>query len=234
MRTSTAVATCSRPQAGRRRQLQRLAGLPLLALLPAAAMADAYVDYFRAIRIDDGPAVKKLLQRGFDPNTIEESRGDTGMIMALREEAMDVFRVLLAAPGTDLEAKAFNGDTALMIACFKGNLPAVQALLEKGAEVNRPGWTPLHYAAYSGNNDIVRLLLDKSAYIDAESPNKTTPMMMAAMAGKIYTVKLLLDEGADATLRNALGMNAIDFAVKHDHPDIAEGLTHRLRKAGKL
>lgn len=227
MRRGTTIAS-------RRRSLARLTALALLAAVPLSAAAGSYVDFFRAVKIDDGPKVRSLLQRGFDPNAIEETRGDTGMILALREEAMDVFRVLLNAPGVDLEARAFNGDNALMIACFKSNKPAVEALLEKGAQVNRPGWAPLHYAAFAGNNEIVQMLLDKSAYIDAESPNKTTPLMMAAMAGKIYTVKLLLDEGADLTLRNAAGMDAVDFAVKHDHPDIAEGLTHRLRKMGKL
>ena len=86
----------------------------------------------------------------------------------------------------------------------------------------------------SGNNKIVQLLLDKSAYIDAESPNKTTPIMMAARGGHIYTVKLLLDEGADATLRNAQGLSAIDMATMYKHKDIAEGLVYRLKKAGKL
>jgi ankyrin repeat protein len=147
---------------------------------------------------------------------------------------LGVFDALLNARGIDLEAKARNGDTALMIASFKANLPAVKALIDKGAEVNKTGWTPLHYAASIGNNDIVSLLLEKSAYIDAESPNKTTPIMMAARAGHIMTVKLLLDEGADATLKNDAGMTAIDFAEKHEFRDIAEGLTYRLKKAGKL
>lgn len=204
------------------------------AIAPASAFAGAYDDFFRAVKMDDAQVVKSLLARGFDPNAVEEERGDTGMILAMREGSMKVFDVLLNAPDIDLEIGAKNGDTALMIACFKGNRPAVEALLQKGAEVNRPGWTPLHYAAAIGNNDIVKLLLDKSAYIDAESPNKTTPIMMASRGGHIYTVKLLLDEGADATLKNDLGMSAIDFAEKFNHKDIAEGLTHRLRKAGKL
>jgi len=206
----------------------------LAALLPQLAFGGAYDDFFRAVKIDDAPAIKSLLARGLDPNLIEAERGDTGLILALRENSMQVFDALLNARDLNIEAKALNGDTALMIACFKGNKPAVEALLEKGAEVNRPGWAPLHYAAAIGNNEIVKLLLDKSAYIDAESPNKTTPIMMAARGGHILTVKLLLDEGADASLKNELGMTAIDFAEKYEFRDIAEGLTHRLKKAGKL
>lgn len=214
-----------------------IAILPIFAiamLMHGSALAGAYEDFFRAVKVDNAGAVKSLLARGLDPNLIEPERSDTGLILALREDSKRVFEVLLNTDGVDLEAKARNGDTALMIACYKGNKPAVEALLAKGVEVNRPGWTPLHYAAASGNNEIVKLLLDKFAYIDAESPNKTTPIMMAARGGHIMTVKVLLDADADATLKNELGMSAIDFAEKFGHRDIVEGLGYRFRKAGKL
>ncbi len=218
----------------RRKCIGMLSCVTFAILTPSLTFGGAYEDFFRAVKIDDAGTIRALLARGLDPNLIDEERGDTGLILALRESSMKVFGVLLSVPEIDIEAKARNGDTALMIACFNGNKPAVDALLAKGAEVNRPGWTPLHYAAANGHNDIVKILLDKSAYIDAESPNKTTPIMMAARGGHIYTVKLLLDEGADAMLKNDLGMTAIDFAKKHEFKDIVEGLTYRLRKAGKL
>ena len=218
----------------RRAGIAKLTALLLAPLISLPASAGAYDDFFRAVKLNDARTIKSLLARGLDPNLIEAERGETGLMLALRENSSAVFETLLNARNIDLEAKARNGDTALMIASFKGNLPAVNALIEKGAEVNKTGWTPLHYAASIGNNDIVRLLLEKSAYIDAESPNKTTPIMMAARAGHIMTVKLLLDEGADATLKNDAGMTAIDFAQKHEFKDIAEGLTYRLKKAGKL
>ncbi len=201
---------------------------------PIAALAGSFDDFFKAIQLDDASAVKSLLQRGFDPNTIENVRGDTGLIMALRDNSVKVVEVLLNAPKINYEIRSRNGDTALMIAAYKGNKNVVKAMLEKGAEANQTGWTALHYAAAVGDNDIVKILLEHSAYLDAESPNKTTPMMMAARAGKIMTVKLLLDEGADATLKNDQGLTAIDLARRHDHADIADGLTYQLKKAGKL
>lgn len=202
--------------------------------LPGATLAGSFDDYFKSVKIDDAATVAALLRRGIDPNMIDGERGETGLILALREQSMKVFQVLLDTDGINLEARALNGDTALMIAAYKGNKQAVEALLARNAEVNKPGWTALHYAAAIGDNDIVQRLLDKSAYIDAESPNKTTPIMMAARGGHILTVKLLLDEGADATLKNEQGMTAIDLARKYDHNDIVEGLTYRLKKAGKL
>jgi ankyrin repeat protein len=218
----------------RRHVLQALAATGLVLCLPELAFGGAYEDWFKAVKLDLDDQVRALLRRGIDPNTVDEERGDTGLILAVREGSAKVFNLLLQTKEVNLDARSRNGDTALMLAAYKNNLAAVQALLAKGAEPNQTGWTALHYAATVGNNDIVQLLLDRSAYIDAESPNQTTPIMMAARGGHILTVKLLLDEGADATLKNGAGMTAIDFARAGGFNDIVEGLTYRLKKAGKL
>jgi ankyrin repeat protein len=218
----------------RRRWLSAIPAIAALAFMPHLAFAGAYDDFFRAVEVNNAGKVRSLLSQGLDPNIIEPERGDSGLILALREDSMKVFDVLVNAKGINLNIRSRNGDTALMIASYKSNKRAVEKLLAQGAEVNQQGWTALHYGSAAGSNDIVRILLDKSAYIDAESPNGTTPIMMAARGGHIKTVKLLLDEGADASLKNELGMSAIDFAMKYNHKDIAEGLTHRLKKAGKL
>jgi uncharacterized protein len=88
--------------------------------------------------------------------------------------------------------------------------------------VNKTGWTPLHYAATAGHVQLISMLLAKYAYIDAESPNKTTPLMMAAHYGTAGAVKLLLEEGADPSLKNDLGLTAIDFAQRANKTDSVE------------
>jgi ankyrin repeat protein len=218
----------------RRNCLKLMAVVGATVAMPLLSYAGAYDDYFQAIKANDDVTISALLKRGFDPNTIEPTRGDSGLIIAIRENATRVLPLLLNARGIDIDQKASNGDTPLMLAAFKANKAVVQVLLDKGATVNKDGWTPLHYAAASGNNDIVQMLLDKSAVLDALSPNGTTPIMMAARGGNILTVKLLLDAGADATLKNQQGMTAIDFARDAGNTDIVDGLTYRLKKAGKL
>jgi ankyrin repeat protein len=68
----------------------------------------------------------------------------------------------------------------------------------------------------------MELLLDEHAYIDAASPNGTTPLMMAAHYGTPAAVKLLLDGGADPALKNEQGLSAIDFAQRASRSDVAE------------
>ena len=182
--------------------------------------ANSYDDFFVAIRRDDASTVTALIARGFDPNT-PDPKGQNGLMMALAEPALKAAQALLDAPKIDVNARNRQDETPLMIAALKGETGMVRELIAKGADINKPGWTPLHYAATRGHLEIMSLLLDDSAYIDAASPNGTTPLMMAASYGTPAAVKLLLDEGADPTLRNQKGLSAIDFAQRANRPDSA-------------
>ena len=223
------------PQDPSRRTMFAAALLPGLDRLLEAftGSSGSWNEWFRAVRHDDVNRCRSLIARGFDVNTLDGDRFDTGLIIAVRERSTKVFRLLLDTPGINVDARSRNGDTALMVAAFLSDAVAVQALLERGAEVNRPGWTPLHYAASSGGVLVIRLLLDHDAYIDAESPNKTTPLMMAARAGRREAVQYLLDEGADLSLKNDAGLNASDFARAQGHVDIAANLDARLQQAAR-
>ncbi|MGI4777376.1 MAG: ankyrin repeat domain-containing protein [Janthinobacterium lividum] len=193
-----------------------------------SANADSFSDFFRAVRSDNASGVKSLLQRGFDPNTRDE-KGQTGLLLALREPSPRVIDVLLASPKTNVEARNESDESPLMLAAIRGQRDLVQKLLARDADINKPGWTPLHYAASStatsGQVEIMKLLLDKYAFIDAQSPNGTTPLMMAAMYGSTASVKLLLDEGADTAMKNQQGMTAMDFAKRGNRPDAIQLLS---------
>ncbi|MFZ6765937.1 ankyrin repeat domain-containing protein [Undibacterium sp. Di26W] len=207
--------------------------LALSLMMSAPARADAYDDFVFAVRFDQVNTVREFLQKGMDVNSVESTRGESVLMITLREKSMKVFPVLLTHPDLKLEARAMNGDTVLMLACYLGNLQAVKALIERGAEINQPGWTALHYAAVNGNKEIIALLLEHSAYIDTESPNKTTPLMMAARSGKMNAVALLLDEGADPSLKNDLGLTALDFANEVEQREIAAFLKERMQTTKK-
>lgn len=178
------------------------------------AAANPSVDFFRAVGVDNDRTVKELLAGGFDPNTAND-KGQVGLYLAMREESWKVATALLAHPATRVDATTPADETPLMMAAMRGNAEWAQRLLDRGAALNRAGWTPLHYAA-SGTSGtsaaVVKLLLDRGAAIDAPSPNRSTALMMAARYGPQEAAELLLARGADPKLRNDRDLTAADFA----------------------
>ena len=204
-----------------------LAGLTGLAGL-SVAHAGSFDDFFRAVRQDNPAKIQELLSRGFDANTQDE-KGRNALCLALSEETLHVAKTLIDWPQTDLNKPNAADESPLMLAAIKGHLELAQLLVKKGADINKAGWTPLHYAASSGHLPIIALLLENHAYIDAESPNGTTPLMMAAMYGTPAAVNLLLQEGADAKLKNQQGLTAVQFAQQANRLDSVEVIAAFLR-----
>jgi ankyrin repeat protein len=207
--------------------LKALAGLVVFAV-SLAAPASSFDDFFKAVQVDNASEVMSLLNRGFDANT-RDIQGQTGLLIAVREPSPRVLQALLDWPHTDVEARNFKDESPLMLAALKGQKALVTQLIERGADVNKPGWTPLHYAATSGQVAIMQQLLDEYAFIDAQSPNGTTPLLMAALYGSDAAVKLLLDEGADPLMKNELNMTAVDFARRVGRAKAAEMISAAMR-----
>jgi hypothetical protein len=201
----------------------------VLALAFSLARAGSYDDFFMAVKRDDAQTVQALLQRGFDPNTLDPA-GRHGLFVALQEGSLKVADVLVAAPKTKVEWRNAKDESPLMIACFKGYKDLARKLIARDADVNKTGWAPLHYAATGGHVEVILMLLDENAYIDAASPNKSTPLMMAAMYGSTAAVRALLEAGADPTLRNELGLSAVDFAQRGNRRDAAETIAAAIRE----
>jgi ankyrin repeat protein len=176
-----------------------------------SARADAYVDFFRAVNIDNASTVTDLLARGFDPNTKSES-GQVALFLAMREDAPKVAAALLASPALNVDATNAMGETPLMMAALKGRLDWAKKLIERGAKVQKPGWSPVHYAATGPSTELLAMLLDRGAEINALAPNRNTPLMMAARYGPEDSVKLLLQRGADKKLINDRNLSAADMA----------------------
>ncbi|OIP14656.1 MAG: hypothetical protein CO105_12395 [Comamonadaceae bacterium CG_4_9_14_3_um_filter_60_33] len=182
--------------------------------------AGSYDDFFTAIKHDDAGQISALLNRGFDPNTVDPT-GSAALIVAIQNASFKVTQALINHPKIKVEVRNAADESPLMLAALKGENLLCQGLIQKGAEVNKTGWAPLHYAATNGHLEVMQLLLAHYAYIDAASPNNTTPLMMAAHYGTPDSVKLLLDAGADPMLRNDLGLTAIDFANRANRADSA-------------
>jgi ankyrin repeat protein len=192
------------------------------------AYGGSYEDFFIAIKRDDPQVIQELLSRGFDANAPSPD-GQHGLYLALREPSLKVAQVLARWPKTDVDQRNGADETPLMMASLKGHTGLVRQLVARGADVNKPGWAPLHYAATGGHVEIIGILLEQHAFIDAESPKGTTPLMMAAHYGTPAAVRALLAAGADPLMRNQLGLTAQDFAFRASRPEVAELIAAQIR-----
>jgi len=200
-------------------------------LFNSIATAGSYEDFFQAIRNDEVKVISNLLSRGFDPNTVSLN-AEPAILNCLVHGSLQAFELIAKQAKTNLNVRNPHGESPLMLVSLKGHMALAKLLVSRQADINHPGWTALHYAATGGHADIIQLLLDESAYIDAESPNGTTPLMMAARYGNAKSVQLLLNEGADFQIKNQLGLTALDFAVQGNRPDAIQLLLSVMKTSG--
>ena len=134
----------------------------------------------------------------------------------------------LMKQGVRCDAADQEGHTALMYAAFNGHSEIVLYLLDAGAEINRVdflGRTALLYGSTGPFPETVSILLDRGA-----DPNKVdtdehfSPLMHAAAEGHLEVVKVLLEHGADRSLRDVDGDNAASFAAQGGHLQVVEYL----------
>ena len=141
------------------------------------------------------PALKKDLNLTLI-NAVENPRGESPY-----EDGLTEMVAGLLARGADVDARASDDATALMLAAKNGHTEIIAKLLDQGADVNaviRPdGGTALMFAALNGHTEIVAQLLDRGADFNAERTDGVTALMYAALNGHTETVALLLDRGAD-------------------------------------
>jgi uncharacterized protein len=200
----------------------------LIGLLGASssAKAGAYEDMLQAIHLDDEKTITELFRRGMDVDTVSP-KGETLLMLAVREGKPSVVKTILAARPR-LHARNPLGESALMLATILGHAEIAKLLLDAGAPVNQPGWTPLIYAAARNRVDIGRMLIAKGADINAAAENGTTALMMAAREGHLPMLLMLLEHGADAKYVSPFGHSALGNAQDRGHAEIEAVL----RRAG--
>lgn len=208
----------------RLRKFKRQMGLGIagmvLCTVAAAATPSRLWDDIAHDRVTD---VKTLLSRGTDPNAIN-AKGEPAIMQAIRDGAWGVYDTLASNRRTRVNITNIHDETPLMYLALTGQTKRAQALIARGAEVNRLGWTPLHYAASKGHAGTVKMLIARKAIINAPAPDGTTALMMAAFSGSEPVVRMLISAGADVTTRNLQGKSAVDWARLRKHDALAAKL----------
>lgn len=112
----------------------------------------------------------------------------------------------------------------LHFAARDGDLTRARMLLADGADPNTfddLNYTPLHYAVKHDHHDMVSLLLTYGADVNAHNESRigNTPIREMASNCSLAMAKLLLDAGADPTIRGWMQLNALDVAKDRKRGD---------------
>jgi uncharacterized protein len=164
-----------------------------------------------------------LLEEGAKVNS-RDRNGDSPLNMAAAKGNVALANVLLKA-NADVNLANVAGVTPLMGAAFSGNVEILRKLLAAGAKiepVDRVKKNAATYAAGSGCSDCLVELMKAGTQINARLDNDLTLLMWAAAYGHEATVRLLLAEGADRTLKDARGKTAYDMANEGNHLNVAK------------
>ncbi|KAI0527667.1 hypothetical protein KFK09_003272 [Dendrobium nobile] len=83
----------------------------------------------------------------------------------------------------------------------------------------------LHIAAANGHDEMLSMLLERWNHPDVLNRHKQTPLMLAAMRGKIACVEKLLQAGANILMFDSLnGRTCLHYAAYYGHSDCLESI----------
>ena len=111
-----------------------------------------------------------------------------------------------------------------MIAAFEGRLDAFSVFIERKSDLTLKNNIGMGDAAMGGNNVIIVRLLSLGLDIDSRSTNGATPLMIAALCGRLDAFSVLIERKSDPTLKDNNGWTLLHYAAKDGNNVIIEKL----------
>lgn len=143
--------------------------------------------------------VQQFLVLGYSPDTVN-SKGIPLLILAIRNRHRELAHLLIEAKADVNKVSADRGSSALMESVVQGDMEMVEALLERGADLN------------------------------LRSKNGQTALMLAIGEGRSEIARLLIERGADLTPADALGMTAKKYAELFKQKEILSLIEERMKE----
>ena len=170
----------------------------------------------RGVTMNDIPSIRLILAQSFHD-------GMNPLMLAARDGNVAAVKNLVTY-GCPLNAQDNRGYTALIYACRDGFFSIVQFLLAAGADASlstKFGYSPLHAASINGYASIVSLLCE---YVDPNTQDSEgfTPLICACMNNHADVVATLIQNGAQLSLADVSGRDAVVHAIDESSIQVIE------------
>lgn len=154
--------------------------------------------------------------------TVSKLQGAAG-----KGDLVAVMKHLEKHPG-DVNERDQRGLTALHWASYRGHLPVVRYLLERGAAPslgNDAGYRPLMVASREGWSEVVACLLDGGADIDSVTADGRSALMFAALYAKnVGLIQILIGGGGNPNHRESSGATVLMYGAMGGNAAVASAL----------
>jgi len=180
---------------------------------------------FAAMFNPNPDAINVLVELGADKNARSNTTEDTFIAASRWNKSTEVIQRLIDL-GFNVNGRTIeNGKTALMYAAnYNENPDVLRVLIENGANVNLKSLGGLYEGdtalAFScrffalGNVEKCKILLEAGCNINERNAFGQTPLIIA-IKSELFNediIKLLLQNGADASIKDNEGKTALDYA----------------------
>jgi uncharacterized protein len=119
-----------------------------------------------------------------------------------------------------------DGETALILAASRGDLPIVKTLLGRQADPNindKGGFTALFRALAGRHHEVAELILAQPKLnLNQRGLNRVTALISYASRDRADIVKSLIDRGADVTLQDGDGDTALHLTVQNGNAELTK------------
>lgn len=181
-------------------------------------------EIFDAIKNNDLPKIKSLIERDASLINIKDASGNIPLHIAAIKGSVAVTELLIKN-GAEIDAANNILRTPLFESITNGKDEVSKLLIEKGAGVNTKDKnynTPLHLAAQYNRTAVAELLLAGGADIESRDRNQYTPFNFGTrcQTSGVEILELLMKKGADINAKDNAGNNAFMNAAMYNSDEI--------------
>lgn len=179
-------------------------------------------EFVTAVRAGQVQRARDLLAAGAQVDS-RDRNGDSALNLAAARGNTEMADMLLAAR-PDVNLANLAGVTPLMAASYAARPEMVRKFLAAGARIepiDRMKKNAAIYAAAQGCVDCLAELLKAGTAVNARFDADLTLLMWAAGGGHEAAARLLVEQGADRSLRDDRGKTAAEIAREANHSALA-------------